>query len=85
MDATDPAARGLNGELLELAVDAARMAGGLLLERAGHGVEADVRSKSTSVRPTSPPSGPSASCSPQGGPAMAFSERRGARPRGPAA
>jgi fructose-1,6-bisphosphatase/inositol monophosphatase family enzyme len=47
MDATDPAARGLNGELLELAVDAARMAGGLLLERAGHGVEADVRSKST--------------------------------------
>jgi myo-inositol-1(or 4)-monophosphatase len=47
MDANDPAASGPNGELLELAVDAAKMAGALLLERAGHGGEADVRSKST--------------------------------------
>jgi myo-inositol-1(or 4)-monophosphatase len=46
MDATDLAAAP-SGELLELAVDAARMAGALLLERAGHGAEADVRSKST--------------------------------------
>ncbi|MGO9487609.1 MAG: inositol monophosphatase family protein [Solirubrobacteraceae bacterium] len=35
------------GELLEVAVDAARMAGGLLLERAGRGAERDVSSKST--------------------------------------
>jgi len=34
-------------ELLELAVDAARMAGGLLLERAQAGVEREVASKST--------------------------------------
>ncbi|HST34345.1 MAG TPA: inositol monophosphatase family protein [Solirubrobacteraceae bacterium] len=33
--------------LLELAVQAARMAGGLLLERAGHGAEREVASKST--------------------------------------
>jgi myo-inositol-1(or 4)-monophosphatase len=36
-----------SGELLEVAVDAARMAGGLLLERARHGLERDVASKST--------------------------------------
>jgi myo-inositol-1(or 4)-monophosphatase len=34
-------------ELLGVAVDAARMAGGLLLERARHGLERDVTSKST--------------------------------------
>ena len=36
-----------SGELLEVAVDAARMAGGLLLERSRHGLERDVASKST--------------------------------------
>jgi myo-inositol-1(or 4)-monophosphatase len=35
------------GSLLELAVEAARMAGGLLLERARHGAEREVASKST--------------------------------------
>jgi myo-inositol-1(or 4)-monophosphatase len=35
------------GALLEVAVDAARMAGALLLERARHGAERDVTSKST--------------------------------------
>ncbi len=35
------------GELRELAVEAARMAGGLLLARAGHGAEREVASKST--------------------------------------
>jgi len=34
-------------ELLEVAIDAARMAGGLLLARARHGLEKDVSSKST--------------------------------------
>jgi len=37
----------LGEELLELAVEAARMAGGLLLERARHGGEREVASKST--------------------------------------
>ncbi len=37
----------LGEELLELAVEAARMAGGLLLERARHGSEREVASKST--------------------------------------
>jgi myo-inositol-1(or 4)-monophosphatase len=36
-----------SGELLEVAVDAARMAGGLLSERARHGEELEVSSKST--------------------------------------
>lgn len=39
--------QGLDGELLEVAVDAARMAGALLAERVGRGVEREVRSKST--------------------------------------
>lgn len=44
----DRAAAGDDAEaLLELAVAAARMAGGLLAERAGHGAEREVASKST--------------------------------------
>jgi myo-inositol-1(or 4)-monophosphatase len=49
-DSPDPLAGGgsdAQGELLEVAVEAARMAGGLLLERARAGREAEVRSKST--------------------------------------
>jgi myo-inositol-1(or 4)-monophosphatase len=36
-----------DADLLEVAVEAARMAGGLLLERVGQGIEREVRSKST--------------------------------------
>ena len=67
--------------LLEVAVEAARMAGALLAERVAQGRRARGREQeharpTSSARPTSPPSGRSGSCSPSAAPTTASSARR---------
>ena len=81
---------GSRNELLEVAVDAARMAGALLLERARAGAEQDVESKSTPTDLVSEADLASERAIrelllPSGDPTTASWERRAARPRAQAA